>query len=171
MRFRKKQTFKPGDTPEQMAAKLNRTMRDIERGQGVAGTTTVVVSSGGSSSGSGGGSGSGNLMVRTSDGLSLVSNVNDLALKETDGFTVAAGGVGIAQVGLEQPIKKASTPEFAGEKLTAPLELVAAAAPASPAADHVKVYVKASGVSPNREVAYCMKDEAGQEIIISSVLV
>ena len=170
MRFRRKQIFKPGDTPEQMAAKLNRTMRDIERGQGKPGTTTVLISSGSSGSG-GGGSNSGTLMVRTSDGASVVSNVDDLSLKETDGFTVTTTGAGIAQVGLEQPLLKASSPEFSGMKLTKPLEQFVDAAPATPAADHVQVYVKASGVSPNREVAYCMKNEAGIEYIIASVLV
>lgn len=171
MKFRRKQIFKPGDRPEQIAHKLNRAMLDIERSQGEGGTKKVVISTAGSSSSNGGGGGSASLIVRTAEGGTVVNNVNDLPFKDTDGFTVTTTGAGIAQVGLEQSVKKSATPEFSGAKLTKPLEQVADAAPAAPAADHVKVYVKASGVSPNREVAYCMKDEAGQEIIISSVLV
>lgn len=52
-----------------------------------------------------------------------------------------------------------------------PLTFYAISTPASPSADRWKVYVKASGATPNREVALCSLDEAGDEFIISSVLV
>lgn len=47
----------------------------------------------------------------------------------------------------------------------------AISAPSTPIANSVVMYVTASGTSPNREVAWKMKNEAGEEIIISSVLV
>lgn len=169
-KFRRPVRFKPTDTAQESATKLNRLVTAIERSQPGAMQTITTVTSGRGSGGSGSSSVP-SLIVRTADGLSTVANVTDISVKETDGFTVTPIGAGAAQVGLDQPILKTSTPEFAGEKLTAPLEHVAAAAPGTPDADHVKTYVRATGVSPNREVAYCMKDEAGREIIISSVLV
>ncbi len=168
--FRRRQRFKPGDTPAQTAAKLNRAMLDIERSKEKAGATTVIAGSGSSSADAGGTSGPA-LVVQTVDGLQSASNVYALQVDQDDGFQVSNPDAGQARIKLEQPVKKDSTPEYAGEKLTAPLEHVASAAPAAPDADHVKVYVKASGVSPKREVAYCIKDEAGREIILSSVLV
>lgn len=44
-------------------------------------------------------------------------------------------------------------------------------APSSPSSDSMLMYVTASGVSPNREVAWKIKNQAGDEIIISSILV
>jgi len=44
-------------------------------------------------------------------------------------------------------------------------------APGTPSADTVKIYVTASGTSPNREVAWKIKNENGDETIISSVLI
>jgi hypothetical protein len=44
-------------------------------------------------------------------------------------------------------------------------------APSSPSANNMVMYVTASGVSPNREIAWKIKTEDGNEIIISSVLV
>ena len=49
--------------------------------------------------------------------------------------------------------------------------LSAVTAPTTPAADSMAMYVTASGTTPNREVSYKMKNELGQEIIISSILV
>lgn len=45
------------------------------------------------------------------------------------------------------------------------------ASPSTPSADTSKMYMTSSGSSPNREVALKMKNELGDEIIISSVLV
>ncbi len=47
----------------------------------------------------------------------------------------------------------------------------ATAAPSTPLANSMVMYVTASGSSPNREIAWKIKNEAGEEIIISSVLV
>lgn len=44
-------------------------------------------------------------------------------------------------------------------------------APGTPNADTFVIYTTASGTSPNREVAYKVKNPAGEEIIVSSVLV
>lgn len=44
-------------------------------------------------------------------------------------------------------------------------------APSSPSSDSMVMYVTASGVSPNREIAWKIKNQSGDEIIISSVLV
>jgi hypothetical protein len=49
--------------------------------------------------------------------------------------------------------------------------LSAVTAPATPLSDSMAMYVTASGTTPNREVSYKMKNELGQEIIISSILV
>lgn len=49
--------------------------------------------------------------------------------------------------------------------------LKANAIPAAPASDSMNMYVKASGSTPNREVAYCVKDEQNNEIILHSILV
>lgn len=43
-------------------------------------------------------------------------------------------------------------------------------APTTVANDSVTVYVTATGTSPNREVAYKIKNEYGEEVIISSIL-
>lgn len=43
-------------------------------------------------------------------------------------------------------------------------------APTTVANDSVTVYVTATGTSPNREVAYKIKNELGEEVIISSIL-
>ena len=43
--------------------------------------------------------------------------------------------------------------------------------PAAPSPDTVRMYIKASGVSPNREVSYCVKDEQDNEVVLHSVLV
>lgn len=43
-------------------------------------------------------------------------------------------------------------------------------APTTVANDSVSVYVTATGTSPNREVAYKIKNEYGEEVIISSIL-
>ena len=51
------------------------------------------------------------------------------------------------------------------------MEHLAMTVPAAPPADSMRVYVKASGVSPNREVAYCIKDETDGEMIVTSILV
>jgi len=51
------------------------------------------------------------------------------------------------------------------------LILEATTAPTSVASDSVSMYVTATGTTPNREVAYKIKNELGQEIIISSILV
>jgi hypothetical protein len=60
----------------------------------------------------------------------------------------------------------------ASVSLKSPLLYQAAqAAPSTPSADTFVMYVTASGVSPNREVAYKVKNPAGEEIIVSSVLV
>lgn len=47
----------------------------------------------------------------------------------------------------------------------------AMSAPSTPLANSMVMYVTASGNSPNREIAWKIKNEAGEEIIISSVLV
>ena len=49
--------------------------------------------------------------------------------------------------------------------------LTAMSAPTTPSADSMSIYVTASGTTPNREVAYKIKNELGQEIILSSILV
>ena len=43
-------------------------------------------------------------------------------------------------------------------------------APATPSADIIRTYVTASGTTPNREVAYKVKLENGDEVILASVL-
>lgn len=47
----------------------------------------------------------------------------------------------------------------------------AVTAPATPAGSSVTVYLTASGVSPNMEVAWKIKNELGEEVILSSILV
>lgn len=47
----------------------------------------------------------------------------------------------------------------------------ATSAPSTPEANTIVMYVTATGTSPNREVAWKIKNQAGDEIIISSVLV
>jgi hypothetical protein len=47
----------------------------------------------------------------------------------------------------------------------------ATSAPSTPEANTIVMYVTASGTTPNREVAWKIKNQAGDEIIISSVLV
>ena len=44
-------------------------------------------------------------------------------------------------------------------------------APSTPAANSMIMYVTATGISPNREVAWKMKNQDGNEVIISSILV
>lgn len=44
-------------------------------------------------------------------------------------------------------------------------------APATPAASSMVMYVTTTGASPNKEIAWKIKNEAGEEIIISSVIV
>ncbi len=50
------------------------------------------------------------------------------------------------------------------------LQLTAQTPPATPSADDKYVYVKATGTSPNREVVMCVKNEEGEEIILSSII-
>ena len=49
--------------------------------------------------------------------------------------------------------------------------LEATSEPATPEADSKTIYVTASGTTPNRQVVMKIKDEAGQEVILSSVIV
>ena len=60
---------------------------------------------------------------------------------------------------------------FTNEIQISEFVLSAVTAPATPDADAMTMYVTASGTTPNREVSYKMKNELGQEIIISSILV
>lgn len=60
---------------------------------------------------------------------------------------------------------------LAGSLSTLTFTQIATSAPSTPGADTITVYVTASGVSPNREVAYKIKNELGEEIIISSILI
>lgn len=55
--------------------------------------------------------------------------------------------------------------------LDSPLTQRATSAPSTPVANSMVMYVTATGTSPNREVAWKIKNQAGDEIIISSVLV
>jgi hypothetical protein len=50
-------------------------------------------------------------------------------------------------------------------------EVVAKDAPSTPAADNARLYVTASGATPNREIALNVKFEDGTVVILSSVLV
>lgn len=47
----------------------------------------------------------------------------------------------------------------------------AVSSPSTPAADNMIMYVAANGTSPNRTVTYYIKNEAGEEVILSSVIV
>jgi hypothetical protein len=43
--------------------------------------------------------------------------------------------------------------------------------PSTPASDDIITYVRASGTTPNREIVYALKNESGNEFIISSSIV
>jgi hypothetical protein len=60
---------------------------------------------------------------------------------------------------------------FTNEIQISEFVLSAMSAPTTPSSDSMSIYVTASGTTPNREVAYKIKNELGQEIILSSVLV
>jgi hypothetical protein len=49
--------------------------------------------------------------------------------------------------------------------------LEAEVAPLTPAANAMTIYVTTSGATPNKEVAFKIKNEAGEEVILSSILV
>ena len=51
------------------------------------------------------------------------------------------------------------------------ISLIAQIVPSDPPSNSMIVYIKASGTTPNREVAYCIKDETGSEMIVTSVLI
>lgn len=57
-----------------------------------------------------------------------------------------------------------------GDMSTLTFTQTATSSPSTPDADTITVYVTASGVSPNREVAYKIKNELGEEVIITSIL-
>lgn len=48
---------------------------------------------------------------------------------------------------------------------------VAMVAPGTPANDSITVYVTSTGTTPNKEVAYKIKNEWGEEVILSSILI
>lgn len=58
-----------------------------------------------------------------------------------------------------------------GDMSTLTFTQTATSSPSTPDADTITVYVTASGVSPNREVAYKIKNELGEEVIITSILI
>lgn len=60
---------------------------------------------------------------------------------------------------------------LSGDMSTLTFTQTATSAPSTPDADTITVYVTASGVSPNREVAYKIKNELGEEVIITSILI
>lgn len=55
--------------------------------------------------------------------------------------------------------------------LEGPMTQTAGSAPLTPVANSMVMYVTASGTSPTREIAWKLKNQAGHEIILSSVLV
>jgi hypothetical protein len=66
------------------------------------------------------------------------------------------------------------TPTNAGDVVdlnTSPMLQEAQTAPGTPAADNMVVYVVATGTTPNRVVKWCVKDEAGNEVVLTSVIV
>lgn len=111
----------------------------------VGGTESIVDISGGG----GGGSGTSTFLGLTDTPSSYTGGANQLV-----GVTPTEDGLG-----------------FTNEIQISEFVLSALTAPATPDADAMTMYVTASGTTPNREVSYKMKNELGQEIIISSILV
>ena len=97
----------------------------------------------------GGGGGTSTFLGLTDTPSSYSGNANQLI-----GVTLAEDGLG-----------------FTDEIQISEFILSAIIAPATPSSDSMSMYVTASGLTPNREVSYKMKNELGQEIIISSILV
>ena len=79
----------------------------------------------------------------------------------------------IPYAGLGGSIEDSSALTFDGTNLTinGGVKQTRISSPSSPASDTMIMYVTASGVSPNREVSWKIKNQTGDEIIISSVLV
>lgn len=64
------------------------------------------------------------------------------------------------------------SPNGTGQVLIqSPLAQSAITAPSTPVANNMVMYVTATGTSPNREIAWKIKAQDGNEIIISSILV
>lgn len=120
----------------------------------------------------------GNLTVngQTTTINSTVATIDDLNLTLASGAASAAlaNGAGLTIDGANATLTYLSTPNLwsfdRGLQVNGQVSQPAISAPASPAADNVIIYVTASGTSPNREVAWKMKNELGQEIIIASIL-
>jgi hypothetical protein len=55
--------------------------------------------------------------------------------------------------------------------LESPLTQNATTAPSTPSANSMVTYVTASGTTPNREIAWKIKNQSGEEVIVSTVLV
>jgi hypothetical protein len=120
--------------------------------------TTIALSANGSNGTSG--------QVLTSNGTGVYWNNNRFTnLTDAPGSYSGAGGYLVA-------VNPGATGlVFANDIELDELVHTASIAPSIIAADSVTVYVTASGTSPNREVAYKIKNELNQEIIISSILV
>lgn len=120
----------------------------------------------------------GNLTVngQTTTINSTVATIDDLNLTLASGAASAsqANGAGLTIDGAGATLTYLSTPNLwsfdRGLQVTGQVSQPAISAPTTPSADNVLIYVTASGTSPNREVAWKMKNELGQEIIIASIL-
>ena len=94
----------------------------------------------------------------------------------TSGYSGISGYSGYSGAGIQYWDRAGSiiTPSNAGDTVnlaTSPLLQAVQSVPGTPAADNMITYVKGSGTTPNRVVSLCTKDEAGNEVVISSVVV
>jgi hypothetical protein len=189
----KRQTyFNPTDSQQILIEKLNREFQALERARAVASGSTTVISQSGSSGG-GGISGSGStIVIRLLDGSLVLTGVSELALDQTFGLTLAALSGSSAKIGLAlthnvipslqgggtgeyyhlilTDYTKVTTETFVNMHLSGFLHLQSMAAPATPAADSMVMYMRTIAGTPN-EIRWVTLDPNGQESILHSYTV
>jgi len=102
-------------------------------------------------------------VAQTAFNFANTSN-NFLALQDTPFSYAGANGYFVVVNATETGLS--FTPDINLDELI----FTARSVPNTPIPDSVTVYVTTSGVSPNKEVAFKIKNESGEEIILSSVL-
>lgn len=116
-----------------------------------------------------------NLQINGSNIATYAGNTNITLSPNGSGRVVVSylTSTRIPYAGSGGSLEDSSSLTFDGTNLTinGGVKQSSISAPSSPASGSMVMYVTASGISPNREIAWKIKNESGDEIIISSVLV
>jgi hypothetical protein len=108
-----------------------------------------------------------NRIPYTSTSGSIVDSTN-LAF---DGAILSIGNLNLSNTSITTTTGNLVLSPFGTVLVESSLTQNATSAPSTPVANTIVMYVTASGTTPNREIAWKLKNQVGDEIIISSVLV